>query len=89
MPIPDYQMLMLPLLTIAADGQTHSKRDTVSAVAEQFGLTDEERKELLPSGNQELFDNRVGWARTYLKRRDLSSPFNGVNSELRTVAALL
>lgn len=71
MPIPDYQMLMLPLLTIAADGQTHSKRDTVSALAEQFGLTDEERKELLPSGNQELFDNRVGWARTYLKKAGL------------------
>jgi len=68
MPIPDYQTLMLPLLKLAGDGAVHSKRDTVPELASQFGLSEEEQKELLPSGKQEIFDNRVGWARTYLKK---------------------
>jgi restriction system protein len=68
MPIPDYQTLMLPLLKLAGDGAVHSKRDTVPELASQFGLTEEEQKELLPSGKQDIFDNRVGWARTYLKK---------------------
>jgi restriction system protein len=59
---------MLPLLKLAGDGMVHSKRDTVPELASQFGLTEEEQKELLPSGKQEVFDNRVGWARTYLKK---------------------
>lgn len=68
MSIPDYQTLMLPLLKLAGDGSVHSKRDTVPELASQFGLTEDEQKELLPSGKQEIFDNRVGWARTYLKK---------------------
>jgi len=68
MPIPDYQTLMLPLLKIAGDGKVHTKRETVNELAIQFGVSEDERKELLPSGNQEVFDNRVGWARTYLKK---------------------
>jgi restriction system protein len=67
MPIPDYQTLMLPLLKIAGDGKVHTKRDAVNELAAQFGITEEEQKQLLPSGNQAVFDNRVGWARTYLK----------------------
>jgi restriction system protein len=49
----------------------HSKREAVNVLSEQFGLTEEERKELLPSGNQGVFDNRIGWARTYLKKAGL------------------
>lgn len=68
MPIPDYQSIMLPLLQFASDGQEHSLRETIEALADEFNLTDEERSELLPSGQQAVFDNRVGWARTYLKK---------------------
>lgn len=68
MPIPDYQTLMLPVLRIAADGEEHSFREAVELLAEQFGLNDDERREMLPSGGAALFDNRVGWARTYLKQ---------------------
>ncbi len=64
MAIPDYQTIMLPLLRLAADGQEHSVRDTIEQLADGFGLTEDERKELLPSGGQATFDNRVGWART-------------------------
>ena len=73
MSIPDYQTLMLPLLKIAGDGNVHTKRDAVNELAALFGVSEEERKELLPSGNQAVFDNRVGWARTYLKKAMLIS----------------
>lgn len=71
MAIPDYQTVMLPLLEFAGDGQEHSLRETIDALADKFGLTPDERKELLPSGQQEVFDNRVGWARTYLTKAAL------------------
>jgi restriction system protein len=71
MAVPDFQTLMLPLLKFAADRQEHSTSDTIDALALEFRLTDEERKELLPSGRQSRFDNRVGWARTYLKKAAL------------------
>lgn len=71
MPIPDYQSIMLPLLKFAADGQERSLRETIEMLADQYGLTNEERSELLPSGQQSVFDNRVGWARTYMKKAGL------------------
>jgi len=78
MPIPDYQSLMLPVLKIAGDGQIHKFRDAIEALSDQFSLTDEERRELLPSGTQAVFDNRVGWARSYLKQAGLlASPKRG------------
>jgi restriction system protein len=73
MTIPDYQTLMLPLLRLVGDGREHSLRETIEALADQFQLTDDERRELLPSGRQPAFDNRVGWARTYLKKAGLLS----------------
>jgi restriction system protein len=68
MAVPDFQTLMLPLLKFAADRQEHSTSDAIDALALEFRLTDEERKELLPSGRQSKFDNRVRWAATYLKK---------------------
>jgi restriction endonuclease Mrr len=50
MAIPDYQTVMLPLLRFAADGQEHSLREAIEKLADHFGLSDEERKALLPSG---------------------------------------
>ncbi|MBF8265304.1 MAG: restriction endonuclease [Dehalococcoidia bacterium] len=71
MAIPDYQKLMLPLLKFTADQEEHSVRQAFDAIAEGFKLTDAEIKELLPSGQQEVFNNRVGWARTYLVKAGL------------------
>jgi restriction system protein len=71
MSIPDYQTIMLPFLKIAEDGKEHSKREALDRLAVHFKLTESELRELLPSGKQELFDNRVGWARTYLKKAGL------------------
>ena len=71
MTIPDYQTLMLPLLRIAADQEEHRFRDAVEKLAMEFTISDEERNTMLPSGTAPLFDNRVGWARTYLKQAAL------------------
>lgn len=71
MAIPDYQSIMLPLLELASDGIEHSYREAVNTLAEQFQLSPEERKELLPSGKQPAFDNRVGWAKTYMEKAGL------------------
>src|SRR5436190_66562 len=66
MPIPDFQSLMLPIMKIAQDGEEHRGHELRQRIGEQLGLTDEERKELLPSGTQPVFTNRLAWARTHL-----------------------
>ena len=71
MAIPDFQSIMLPLLKFLGDEQEHSKRESVEALAKEFHLTNEEMNELLSSGQQAVFDNRVGWARTYMKKAGL------------------
>jgi restriction system protein len=67
MAVPDYQGLMLPLLKMVSDGQEHSLSVLVDALAVQLKLTDDDKKEMLPSGSQTTFYSRVGWARTYMK----------------------
>lgn len=68
MPIPDYQTCMLPLLRFLEAGNEHSLREAEESLAQQFQLTPIERAERLPSGQQGGFHNRIGWARTYLKK---------------------
>lgn len=68
MSIPDFQSLMLPLLKLLADEQEYSIHEIIETLAWEFSLTDVQKKELLPSGQQSVFDNRVHWARTYLKK---------------------
>jgi restriction system protein len=78
MAIPDYQILMLPVLKLASDGKEHKFSQAVEELADAFRLTTEERNELLPSGSQAVFNNRVGWARSYLKQAGLlASPKRG------------
>ena len=72
MPIPDYQSIMLPLLKFISDQKEHSLRETIEKLAIQFDLSDDEKRELLSSGKQAVFNNRVGWARTYLKKACLA-----------------
>jgi restriction system protein len=71
MPIPDYQTLMLPLLKYAAAGNVLSVREAYDAMSRDFGLTEGERHELLPSGRQPVINNRVGWAKTYMLKAGL------------------
>ncbi len=71
MAIPDFQRIMLPLLKFIADGQEHTNREAIDALAKEFTLTEDEQKQLLPSGQQCVFDNRVAWARAHMKMAGL------------------
>ena len=71
MPVPDYQTFMLPLLQLAGDDKEHALNEAYEVLAAQFGLTESERSDMLPSGKQSRYENRVGWARTYLKKAEL------------------
>lgn len=68
MGIPDYQTIMLPLLKFASDKDEHRFREAVEKLSQEFKLSEDERRELLPSGIQPIFDNRVGWASTHQKK---------------------
>lgn len=68
MSIPDYQSLMRPLLAFGSDGSEKNINDAIKSIADQLKLTEEERNQLLPSGKQPIFSNRLHWARTYLDK---------------------
>jgi len=75
MPVPDNQSVMLPLLSYAASKDNEiSTSDSVDALAKQLHLSERDLKEMLPSGTQQTFDNRVGWAATYMKKAGLLEP---------------
>lgn len=60
MPIPKYEVVMLPLLKLIATHGKLNRREAVELVADEFKLTDSERKELLPSGGETVIANRAG-----------------------------
>jgi restriction system protein len=70
MTIPEYQSLMLPVLKSAVDGEVRLSI-VGKSIATDLGLSDEDLLELLPSGKQTVFVNRVGWAKTYLVKAGL------------------
>ena len=71
MSIPDFQSIMLPFLQVLSDGQERSMKEMVDSLAQRFSLTDTELEELLPSGQQTIFSNRVAWTKTHLKNAGL------------------
>lgn len=71
MAVPDFQTLMLPLLRLAGDGKERSLAEARECLAVEFELTQSEREELLPSGRQSRFGNRVAWAKVYLEQGGL------------------
>lgn len=77
MSIPDYQSLMLPVLRLAAEGEKRVA-DVADRIADEVGLTNEEREELLPSGRQRILHNRIHWAKFYMSKAGMiSSPARG------------
>ena len=78
MPIPDFQTIMLPLLELVADGKDHLMKDVTRGVANRFELSEDERRQLLPSGQQTIISNRVAWAKAHMKMaRLLENPVRG------------
>lgn len=79
MGVPKYHEMYRPFLNCLKDGQSHKIKDVKEVVAVAMSITEEERQELLQSGKQAIFDNRIGWTRTYLKKAGLiDSPSRGV-----------
>ena len=79
MSIPDFQSIMLPLLEYLQDGKEHSSREMNQALADHFQLTQEDKEQLLPSGSQKVFTNRLAWAKAHLKMAGLlHAPKRGI-----------
>ena len=68
MAVPDFQSFMLPLLQFAADDLEHNQREAKDALSHYFSITESDRREMLPSGRQTRFDNRIAWANVYLRK---------------------
>jgi restriction system protein len=68
MAVPDFQSILLPLLQACANGKEHSKQQLLPLLEKHFGLSDDDLPIRLASGKQGMFDNRVGWAKSYLKQ---------------------
>jgi len=69
---------MLPLLRVAADGGEHSLGEARDLLSAEFRLSNRDLEEILPSGRQSKFSNRVAWAKSYLQQAGLiSSPRRG------------
>lgn len=73
MAIPDYQSLMLPVLRYSEAGEVKIG-DVVDKIAFELQLNDDELAELIPSGKQTTYSNRVHWAKSYLKQAGLIQP---------------
>jgi len=71
MAIPDYQTIMLPLLRFLSDGNEHSFREAVDFICDNFKLSDDEKRQKLASGQMSIIDNRVSWARLYMKKANV------------------
>ena len=71
MELPKYYEMHKPFLEYLKDGKQHTLKELKQYVGEKFNLTEEQLSEMLPSGRQTVFVNRIGWARTYLKKAGL------------------
>src|SRR5665213_3675904 len=69
--VPGFQVLMRPLLVALSDGELRSQSELRDLVAADLGITAEDRAQLLPSGRQAIYSNRIGWALTYLVKSGL------------------
>lgn len=71
MAVPGYQVWMSPLLAQLSDGKDHRVADLYEPLADKMQLSPSDKSEMLPSGAQLVYINRIGWARTYLKKAGL------------------
>lgn len=71
---------MLPLLKLLCDGYEHTLREITERLAMEFNLTEQDKMELLPSGRQYKYKNRIGWAKTYLNKAGLIKSVGEQNS---------
>ena len=70
--IPDFQSLFRPVLVLISDGSEHSLREIKQDLIKEFSITEDELREKIPSQRSFLFDNRLGWTNTYLRKAGLA-----------------
>lgn len=71
MAVPPFQDFMPPVLEQAGDGKDYTVPEVIDYVARRLHLTDDDRRELLPSGRKPRLNDRVSWAVVYLKQAGL------------------
>jgi restriction system protein len=59
------------MLALHADGSELQRASVRAALAGHFDLSQEDLQEMLPSGRQRTFYNRVNWAAVYLAQAGL------------------
>lgn len=71
MAVPKFFEFFEGFLRATQDGELHTAKEVREIIAAEMNISAEDRKEMLPSGKQSTFDNRVAWARTYLDKAGL------------------
>ena len=66
--LPRYDEFYTPLLHLLQDGKIYTMKEMKKRIAEDLHLSEEALLERLPRGRQSVYDNRVGWAKTYLQK---------------------
>lgn len=78
MAVPDFQSFFRPLLELASDGKEHSMSEARETISKNMKISESDLAEMLPSGRQSMFDNRVAWAKSYFTQaKVLESPRRG------------
>ncbi|MHA0035093.1 restriction endonuclease [Deinococcus sp. PESE-13] len=79
MTVPDFQAFMRPMLEQISSGEPQKIAELYRRLAEFFALTPQDTEELLPSGKQAKYHNRILWAKFHLDRAGvLTTPSRGV-----------
>ncbi len=65
MAVPDFQSFFKPLLSIAVDGKEHSMKEARELIVKRMNIADADLREMLSSGTQTKFDNRIAWAKSF------------------------
>ena len=71
MAVPKFFEFFGVLLEALKDGETHSAKEVKDIIAQKMNLSEADISELVPSGRQTTFYNRVNWAKTYLQKAGL------------------
>ena len=71
MALPKYYEFYVPFLKALSDEKIHQLKEIKDYIASELNIEESEILERLPSGNQTIYDNRIGWAGTYLKKAGL------------------
>jgi restriction system protein len=79
MAVPGFQTFLRPILDVLSSGREVAHANLIQEVADRLRLTEDDRAEMLPSGKQRRYANRIGWAKTYLAKSGLvETPRRGI-----------